>query len=148
LQKNIQPYDKTNFFCFLVYYIRNNFSKCTNHISYSYDSNGNRYNRKVLVLKSAEASDTSQTEEGISLNLDKIVLIAFPNPTMGEIIISANDNIEHGVIHLYDLSGRLILTQLFSGNTASIDLKNQNPGQYLMIIQAGKERKEITIIKE
>lgn len=117
-------------------------------ISYSYDSNGNRYNRKVLVLKSAEASDTSQTEEGISLNLDKIVLIAFPNPTMGEIIISANDNIEHGVIHLYDLSGRLILTQLFSGNTASIDLKNQNPGQYLMIIQAGNERKEITIIKE
>lgn len=124
------------------------FLSAQTNISYSYDSNGNRYNRKVLVLKSAEASDTSQTEEGISLNLDKIVLIAFPNPTMGEIIISANDNIEHGVIHLYDLSGRLILTQLFSGNTASIDLKNQNPGQYLMIIQAGKERKEITIIKE
>lgn len=124
------------------------FLSAQTNISYSYDSNGNRYNRKVLVLKSAEAFDTSQTEEGISLNLDKIVLIAFPNPTMGEIIISANDNIEHGVIHLYDLSGRLILTQELSGKTASIDLKNQNPGQYLMIIQAGKERKEITIIKE
>lgn len=118
------------------------------NISYSYDSNGNRYNRKVLILKSSEASDTTQTEEGVSMNLEEIVLTAFPNPTMGEITITASDNIEQGVIYLYDLSGRSIMTREFSGNAACIDLKNQNPGQYLMIIQAGNERKEITIIKE
>ena len=86
------------------------------NISYSYDSNGNRYNRKVLVLKSAEASDTTQTEEGVSMNLEEIVLTAFPNPTMGEITITASDNIEQGVIYLYDLSGRSIMTREFSGN--------------------------------
>ena len=124
------------------------FLSAQTNISYSYDSNGNRYNRKVLVLKSAEASDTTQAEEGVRLNLEEIVLTAFPNPTMGEITITASDNIEQGVIYLYDLSGRSIMTREFSGNAASIDLKNQNPGQYLMIIQTGNERKEITIIKE
>lgn len=118
------------------------------NISYSYDDNGNRYNRTVLLLKAAEGYDTTQTEEGMTLNMAELVITAFPNPTMGEITLSASDNIEQGVIHIYDLSGRSVITQEFTGQTTSVDLNNQNPGQYLMIIQAGNERKEITIIKE
>lgn len=136
--------------CFLLLYLITGtiFLCAQTNISYSYDSNGNRYNRKVLVLKSAETSDTSKTEEGVSLTLAEIVLIAFPNPTMGEITISASDNIEQGVIYLYDLSGRSILTREFSGTSASIDLKSQNSGQYFMLIQVGNKRTEISIIKE
>ncbi|HBG71534.1 MAG: hypothetical protein A2W93_05990 [Bacteroidetes bacterium GWF2_43_63] len=118
------------------------------NISYSYDDNGNRYNRTVLLLKAAEGYDTTQTEEGMTLNMAELVITAFPNPTMGEITLSASDNIEQGVIHIFDLSGRSVITQEFTGQTTSVDLINQNPGQYLMIIQAGNERKEITIIKE
>lgn len=123
-------------------------STAQTNFSYSYDSNGNRYNRHVVVLKSAEGYDTTQTEESVNLDMAEMVLTVFPNPTMGEITLMSNENIERGIINIYDLSGRLILAQEFSGQSASVDMRSQNPGQYLMMIQTGTERKEITIIKE
>ena len=56
----------------------------------------------------------------------------FPNPTPGAIFVSAKDRIKE--IHLYDISGRLCLTQSASDPLVEIDCSLLSKGMYIIKI--------------
>lgn len=124
-------------------------------ISYTYDDNGNRDSRKVIVLanKSATISpDSLQARQDIKPLDDQIGLQKtriYPNPTKGMLRIDfpALDD-QQPIIRVYDPSGRQIVqkTALPSGN--EVNLSAYPSGLYMMIINIGQEKKEWKIIKE
>jgi hypothetical protein len=60
------------------------------------------------------------------------IITIYPNPTQGTIFVSAKDRIKE--IHLYDISGRLCLTQSASNPSVEIDCKILAKGMYFIKI--------------
>ena len=60
------------------------------------------------------------------------IITIYPNPTQGTIFVSAKDRIKE--IHLYDISGRLCLTQSASNPSVEIDCKILSKGMYFIKI--------------
>jgi len=115
--------------------------------SYSYDNNGNRYQRQVVTLKSSVEYDSTQIENGESVVISDIVVTVFPNPVKGELNVVSSESIDAGTLYIYDMAGRSVLAQDFSGEKTAVDLNNQTAGQYILVILFGTEKREITIIK-
>lgn len=78
---------------------------------YDYDVAGNRIARTVLNLKSARSATPGQEQEDkISNSLLTCKVIAYPNPTLGEVILSISNGEEEAVsgICVYDANGKLL----------------------------------------
>jgi PKD repeat protein len=60
------------------------------------------------------------------------IITIYPNPTQGTIFVSAKDRIKE--IYLYDISGRLCLTQSASNPSIEIDCKILSKGMYIIKI--------------
>lgn len=124
-------------------------------VEFTYDDNGNRKSRMVIVLGTKNATirpDSLQAKQNIKPLDDKVGLQEtriYPNPTKGMLRIDFPELTgQQPVIRVYDPSGRLIVqkTALSSGN--EIDLSSHPSGLYIMMIQIGQEKKDWKIIKE
>ncbi len=105
-------------------------------IIYTYtDANGcsNTATHNVFI-----GDSTTSTDE-----LEELPFKIYPNPTTG--LISLQD-IEADEIKVYDRIGRLVNSFSNPGNT--IDLTDQIPGMYILIIQADEKHYAAKIIKE
>lgn len=120
--------------------------KSQNEIEYSHNDNGNRYYRGVVTLKTPETYNP-EINGAISSVSGDVVMTIMPNPTQGQISISASEDM-NSIVSVFDFSGRMISETEFRGTTVNIDLSNETPGQYLMIVQTGDKKKEFLIIKE
>ena len=134
-------------------------------ISYDYDDAGNRIARKtigvkrlveLLPLNATVKFNTSNQEVNITepevyndLLAEKQIKI-YPNPTRGKLALEiVNYNLDdNGSIQIFDIGGRLIKNVTNLKNWLEIDITNQPPGSYIMIIVIGNEKSEWKVIKQ
>ncbi len=119
---------------------------------YDYDMAGNRIVRTILNLKSARSALPDQEREGkISNSLLACKVIAYPNPTLGEVILSISNGEEEAVsgICVYDANGKLLKKSEATGNVdVSIDLSSYPAGIYLIDFHQGESSSFYKIIKQ
>jgi len=64
-------------------------------------------------------------------------LTIYPNPVADHIVITSENNIEQGVISLFDVSGRLVYETTIEGNNCKIELPVLKSGPYIAIVKSG-----------
>ena len=63
--------------------------------------------------------------------------VTFPNPAYDQVILSSHANIEHGVVKLYDTSGKKVFEDVFNNrNIFQFSVKNNPFGIYLLMTHA------------
>lgn len=122
---------------------------------YSYDDAGNRIQRKVLELKSAEQQDNATAKASaddafFNEEMGMYDVNVFPNPATSSIniSISGDNTAEDMLIELRDLQGRLLYSQKAILGTSKLDLSNHAAGAYVLHIRIGEELSVWKIIKE
>ena len=88
-----------------------------------------------------ESEETPQIEEAISLHED-VQFIIYPNPSAGEVYLSYDlGDIERATLKVYDLTGKLIHTEVITAENMVIQLPNElfKSGVYLYHISNGNE---------
>jgi len=98
------------------------------------------------VQQPYEISVISGIEEARDMNL---LVSAYPNPATDYLILRVNHfEISNLSLQLFDIDGRLLMSQIPSGNETSIDMSNFVPAIYLMkVLERNKEIKTFRIIK-
>ncbi len=137
------------FFAFLLCFFQG-MLKAQSSVSFGYDNAGNRVSRVIVLgLRSAQEEDTS-IEAVYSEVLQKIEIRIYPNPTEGLLKVDIQNLPEKQTasIHVYNLSGRLLLTKKGISGITDIDLSEYPAGTYLLKIIAGEEQTEWKIIKK
>lgn len=121
-------------------------------ILYSYDVNGNRIERIIYLSKVKKATVKADvTEETLfSDNNNQEIIHIYPNPTKGQLFLKIKSSVEFdsGKIHLFDNSGKLIISDQVTSYSHSIDLRNYSSGVYLLKVLINKEVYVWKIIKE
>lgn len=87
---------------------------------------------------------------GTDMNTDILLLAVYPNPTMASVVLFTDkksyENIEY---HLFDFTGKKLLSQKITQSETQISLKNFNTAIYLLqILEGGKTIKTFKIIKK
>lgn len=127
-------------------------------IKYSYDQNGNRVSRDIVILdkKNGDNSDsTNHSTDEYAFKLgdmdkekedDHLIIKAYPNPTKGIIKLELSKSKEVNY-KLFDSNGKLVNTGRFK-QQGKLNLHNEQPGIYLLRLNSGKTRKTIKILKK
>lgn len=117
-------------------------------VSYTCDADGNRIMRepKTEVINRAVRSlpDKVATESMIG----EVRVLYSPNPTEGMLHVTVNtdkDNV--GALQIYSSSGSLI-SQFTNTSSADFDLSGQQPGIYLLLVEANGENHVCKIIRK
>lgn len=63
---------------------------------------------------------------------------AFPVPATESSRIVIKDNVQNGTCDVYDMTGKLISSKMFSGNSCEVDRDNLPDGTYMVIIREGE----------
>jgi uncharacterized delta-60 repeat protein len=71
---------------------------------------------------------------------------AFPNPTPGLITLVLNEP-DKGIVNILDLTGRIMQTQVFSGDRISIDLSSLMDGMYIVEVKGDKIKSRVRVMK-
>lgn len=133
--------------------------------TFSYDDNGNRLQRSLIILENPETfaaktiieDDKDKSEEETMergeipvVKFNDLEAIIYPNPTKGELIIELLnfDEVNDGMILISDMQGRIIYSEKKINKKTSIDLSMHPAGNYLLRINANKLQKEWTILKQ
>lgn len=139
--------------CLLLVFLFSVTAQAQITVNFTYDGNGNRLTRSVIILKSAILHpDSLEAKQAVKPLDDQIGLQKtriYPNPTKGLLRIDFPElSSTESMIRVYDPSGRLIVQKpaISSGN--NVDLSAYPPGFYIMVIHIGHEKKEWKIIKE
>lgn len=131
-------------------------------IEYVYDLAGNRTERHVIPPPT-QAPEPEETDV-VSDNLDNKEiepevyedLIAekqikiYPNPTRGKLAIEiVNYNLNDvGTIQVFDMVGRMVQNVTKLSNQLEVDITNEPPGSYIIVIVIGNEKSEWKVIKQ
>ncbi len=109
-------------------------------------------NTKIYTLNKNEKEykDSGKIENTLAINDIDIQIVAYPNPTKGQLIIELVnfDEVNDGMILISDMQGRVIFSQKKIDKKTVIDLSKQPAGNYLLRLNANKIQKEWTIIKQ
>ena len=120
-------------------------------IHFSYDSYGNRTERKYVLSVEKTRSVIAGEEDGegqTGMEEMKREISIYPNPTKGHLQIETSGCLGKTGLRLYSSSGQL-LQQSETGDPAiSLDLTEYPQGTYLLWLMFGKDREEYKIIKE
>ena len=123
----------------------------TSHVSYKYDDAGNRTFRTTVTIKKSDDKENKNNTLDIKKNpfMEGSIVIA-PNPTTGTLFISFNDIelFEGTEMTVFDISGKLVLTQKVQSNKELLNLTNNPSGTYILKIVSGKHKIDYTVIKE
>jgi hypothetical protein len=98
---------------------------------------------KVFAASSAGVYQTAEgTFEklmilaGVNENTDGTLLSFYPNPSHGQIYVSAAS--DNALVQIFDIHGKLLLRKEISGLNESLDLQSYSKGIYLLKITNGK----------
>jgi hypothetical protein len=121
--------------------------------SCSYDSTGNRKNRRFVQLKSgtqADGSNQTNPDKPIEETIEDHVIKIYPNPTQGSLtlFIGGMKSNETLVFHLYNLMGVCLLEGKSVRESTTLELGKHPAGAYVLRLRIGQDQKELTIIKE
>ena len=119
-------------------------------ISFKYDLSGNRTDRKVIELTQKNASiaqGDKQKELKDQLGIQEVRI--YPNPTKGLLKIDFPDLSKTGaILSVHNLQGGMLIQKQAQEIGNELDLSAYPSGLYILVIQAGEERKEWKIVKE
>lgn len=136
-------------------------------IEYAYDASGNRYQRHVCTLKSAdydstladnqETPDETDTigeknfapEELIVETIGEMTIKLYPNPTRGTVVIEIVNlqSPENTRLEVYEISGRMVYEQKPVSNRNVINFSQFDKGSYIVKLWTGQKKGEWKIIK-
>lgn len=108
--------------------------------SYTPESSGNY----AVIITGADCADTSACVAVEISGLDELAntwLNLYPNPTEGILQLDFKQHVE-GPVHVYDMYGQLILTEMVSGSEKRLNLPFAN-GMYLLEFNGTVQRFEI-----
>ncbi len=129
-------------------------------IEYAYDAAGNRLTRTIILpaqLRSAATAANEESEEESLLqekvysdHLNQTDILIYPNPTKGLLRVEINGNAGDKPVSLqvYDANGRVLRQESNAGSSTTLDLSNQPPGIYMLLLISDTEMNEWKIIKE
>ena len=120
----------------------------TSQLIYDYDDGGNRIQRRMMVFRLA---DTTATEDFEEPPLEDGDILAYPNPTRGEVTIGISPNLlEEATAHymLVDLSGREVRKGPIVQSQTGLNLTGEANGNYILSVIVGERREEWQIIKQ
>lgn len=74
----------------------------------------------------------------------------FPNPASNVVQLVADREFDQAEVRVYDIQGRFIYHQEFSGNTLTFEVGNWDSGLYILEISSGGERfmRKLSVVKE
>ncbi len=81
---------------------------------------------------------------------NNVTISVYPNPFSNQITISsANDaDINGKTVKLYDVTGRLFITQKITSQKTPINVSNLHPGMYFLRVESGNTSKVFKLIKQ
>ena len=116
-------------------------------------NDGNLDNPRVVTVASdttftADFADCENTgiEEARSASAG---IQVFPNPTNNTLNVQSEKFVNNGTLTLFDMSGKLVLSQALNGNSAQINMSAITAGNYILrLVENGKVSAGIQIIKQ
>lgn len=120
-------------------------------VSYTYDQSGNRTEKSIIIggLKSKSSNESINQEEVFLDRLDEVLIKIYPNPTTGKIklICDNADKTTKINMRVFDLEGKEILHQIIHDKMTEIDLTENSPGTYFLIINVNDTLSRWKVIK-
>ncbi|MBN8641887.1 MAG: T9SS type A sorting domain-containing protein [Flavobacteriales bacterium] len=108
-------------------------------------NNANIYFDYNFPIETNTTSTTFQTLSNGGFPTDYSVVIA-PNPTKNNVNVNCNSNIQS--IQLFDVQGRVLMTQLVNDSQSSVDVSNYTNGIYFLKVTTEIGTRVEKIIKE
>ena len=134
-------------------------------VNYTYDANGNRISRYVVLTEQVSPNNNQQKEDSIYFKEDMIyyelssnyteqlgeqTLTIYPNPTGGAFAVRVT-NMPEGLkrkMILYSMSGKEVFHKEDFDELTEIDVSAQQNGTYLLKIMLGDKRTTWKIVKQ
>jgi Rieske Fe-S protein len=145
----------------LTYIILQTNTITAQNFTYTYDAAGNRIQRQVIYLKSAQVNKQQPQENQTTGIVQDVVgeqkITIFPNPTKGKLGIqfhqSGNMAFNYSgnsgnLIVVYDLSGKTVAQKEINSQFCEIDLTDVRTGVYVMRISMEGKSQEWKVVKE
>lgn len=110
----------------------------TSNGSYTYDvyavySDGVKSEKESVTVQVTTLSTTDVTmERGVKV---------YPNPSTGRFVVEAPSDVAHLSAHVYDLSGKEVLSQTFKGHKFDLNLSHYPKGVYILHLVDNKGTK-------
>ncbi len=119
-------------------------------VSFSYDNDGNIYQRKVLTVGPVGVKALSKDTVSVSEVIGQQKVILYPNPTKGQFQVSVNilDSKQKNYYNLYSLSGIKLTGKNISSELTNIDISSYPVGTYLLDIFLGDKVSRWKVIKQ
>lgn len=125
-------------------------------VFFEYDAAGNRTQRSISTQRISEYDELlaninfePTTEEPEDDILNALPFKVFPNPTFGLVNIEGELSADSSFsIQLFDLSGRLLVSEKNLWINSQLDLRHFNRGTYILIIQTEGKNSVHKIIKQ
>jgi len=120
-------------------------------VIYWYDDAGNRIKRRIIQLSDPRLADTTATEEQVEPPLQDGDILAYPNPTRGEVTIGISPNLLEDATANYilvDLSGREVRKGPIVQSQTGLDLTGEANGNYILSVFVGERKEEWQIVKQ
>jgi len=117
-------------------------------------------NGVVFALKAGKAIITAQAHNGITAecevtvknvtgveDIETSLVTVYPNPTDGQLILNF---IQHGTyrVSVSTLDGKTLSTEIFTGQSARMDISGYQQGIYLLTVEDDKQKTNVKIVKE
>jgi hypothetical protein len=107
--------------------------------------------RTVLVSSDTTFTATFATceETGIRSAQAAAPLKVYPNPALGTLYVELENYVTNGTLTLFDMSGKIVLSQPFSGNSAQINMSSLTAGNYILrLVENGAASAGVQVIKQ
>ena len=134
-----------------------------NQYNYTYDANGNRIERDMMLVMLApkvanpqqvtnlhNVLTPAQVEAGATLEADGFTLTAYPNPATQQVTVALSSTAETAVIEarLYGTNGSLHTTLQNPGTNFSVPLEGLAAGKYILWLKMSTGKIErIRVVK-
>jgi photosystem II stability/assembly factor-like uncharacterized protein len=109
--------------CFIIFYIGSQIRDCTG--------------TRLLIDNLSFDGFVSNIEEVNAASSQVNSLKIFPNPSSSMVRIQTSIDID-GRLEIYDMQGMLVFSDRFTGNNQQLDIRNFNPGIYLVRVISGE----------
>jgi len=134
-------------------------------VNYTYDANGNRISRYVVLTDQVSPNNNQQKEDSTYFKEDMIyyelssnyteqlgeqILTIYPNPTGGTFAVRVT-NMPEGIkrkMVLYSMSGKEVFNKEDFDELTEIDVSAQQSGTYLLKIILGDKQTTWKIVKQ
>ena len=115
---------------------------CRDHFTPDQVSRINFYHENYLSDLSCPGQNPTNIHELPSENS----LVLFPNPAQSQVNVTWNNNLGDVEVHLYSITGKLLLRKRTSMNTTTLDLGSIPPGVYTVLLRGNTSQNHTKLV--